>query len=442
MWKSAMRRVLVRVGLPAVLAVASLTAGATATLQWTQENPVSGTGTTADIFQVIYAGGRYVAVTAGGTSQDAEIMESADGVTWNTVYQDKTGLVGLSTVAYGNGIYVAMGGYTANGFLFPNGYALVSPDGINWTVTTTKAASGGGMGAPVSDVVYGNGEFAVFTSSCDPLSGNCYPSAVISTSSDGVQWDFREPVGSGAFSSAGGNLGFADGKFVTLVTTGITLVDSITNVYLSTDAAQWTQSASFASPATFSRIRALGNGFMAVGSDYSQPDNIKPAVAMSPDGVSWTATELDSGDLLHQVFTDVAQVGNTFLATSTVYNGSDESLAAGLGLVMSTDGLNWCEVQSYPLVGQGDSVAVNGGQIVTAGFGGRIYSTPPSTDTDVPLSCGDAMSTGPVVKSQGSGDITVSSGSGSGGGGFGALSLLALALGFLGRRRQPPQQLG
>jgi hypothetical protein len=80
---------------------------------WTQRT--SGTGN--DLIGVAYGNGLFVAVGDDGT-----ILTSPDGVSW-TQRTSGTGNL-LEGVTYGNGLFVAVG---------KDGTILTSPDGVSWT---------------------------------------------------------------------------------------------------------------------------------------------------------------------------------------------------------------------------------------------------------------------------------------------------------------------
>lgn len=101
-------------------------------ITWTARTSAHGSN---PIKQVIYAGGRFVAV--GGSATTNSIQTSPDGITWTarTGVQNISG--GYASVAYDstNAQYVMTTGYAANGTA-PNGGIQTSPDGITWTART------------------------------------------------------------------------------------------------------------------------------------------------------------------------------------------------------------------------------------------------------------------------------------------------------------------
>ncbi len=95
-----------------------------------------------------YGDGRYVAVGTSlwdGITIASPILTSPDGITW-TAARDTTdvgGDVSGGAVAYGNGLFVAVGSFLRT-----------SPDGINWT-----SVSFGENFFYLSDIIFANGRF-------------------------------------------------------------------------------------------------------------------------------------------------------------------------------------------------------------------------------------------------------------------------------------------
>jgi len=112
---------------------------------WTSPDAVTWTGqtsgTTKPLESVVYGGGKYVTVGGEGT-----ILTSPDAITWTA--QTSPTLGHLRGVIYAGGQFVATGGSGIT----------TSPDGINWTHTTTvatfKAAFSGTQWVAVGD--FGN----------------------------------------------------------------------------------------------------------------------------------------------------------------------------------------------------------------------------------------------------------------------------------------------
>ncbi|MFB9274916.1 right-handed parallel beta-helix repeat-containing protein [Cohnella cellulosilytica] len=103
-----------------------------------------------------YGNGMFIA-----TSSSAGLMTSTDGTYW-TLKSGTSG--GWSHVSYGNGLFVAV---TASA---SNNKVMISPDGVNWTVST--------IGIGFKSITYGNGLFV-----------GCTQDNKIAISSNGVDWN-------------------------------------------------------------------------------------------------------------------------------------------------------------------------------------------------------------------------------------------------------------
>jgi hypothetical protein len=228
------------------------------------------TNTGVSSFAINYTGQGYTSVpniTILDTS--ARYVAIAAGTT-NNAYTTRTGIAGTSawtagtampaadfaSVAYGNGIYVVVGG-TAS--------AASSVTGSLWSTRTIPTIGAG----TYSHVTFGNGTFVAIST------GN----VATAVSSNGTSW------------SAGGNLPtsstwndavYGNGRFVAIAT-------GTRNVAISYDkGTTWVLSASqLPSAATWTKIR-YGHGlFFAVSSGGS-------VAATSPDGINWTQRAMPS----------------------------------------------------------------------------------------------------------------------------------------------------
>lgn len=97
---------------------------------WSTHAPASGN--TTDVYDVTYGGGRFVAVRprADGSSSD-NVLTSTNGTSWSVVNIGTNDLF-FFRVAYGNGIYVAVG----NTNIGLNIRTMSSSDAATWTVHT------------------------------------------------------------------------------------------------------------------------------------------------------------------------------------------------------------------------------------------------------------------------------------------------------------------
>lgn len=193
-----------------------------------------GSGTTSDLYNVTYGGGRFVAVGASGS-----ILTSSDGSSWSFAGSPTTAL--LYGVIYGSGVFVASG---------QAGTVLSSSNGTSWTQRTS------GITNQLYCAAYGGGRFVVVGTS-----------GAILTSSDGSSWTKPDSgVSLGLFGVTYGN-----GRFVIVGESGVVLTSS--------DGADWSRQTSNTS--RWLDEVAYGNGrFVAAGEGG--------AVITSPDGLSWT----------------------------------------------------------------------------------------------------------------------------------------------------------
>ena len=262
---------------------------------------------------VAYGNGIYVAVSNNGTYP---VTYSTDGINWNTITN------GYSqpwvSVTYANGLFVAV----AN-----NGCRMSSADAINWSLSGNLPS-----GNWVS-VTYGNGVFVAMN-----LYGYSSPNVPIIYSYDGINWisSTNAPYGFGR------SVTYGNGKFVAISNSIITSSDGInwiitnsnfSGVYVtygggkfvaitynsattSTDGITWTTAQAL--PSGSWRSIAYGNGIY-VAVQYN-------SITTSTDGVTWTNPVTVTGT---NAWESVAFGNNTFVATS------------GLDVITSPDGVTW-----------------------------------------------------------------------------------------------------
>lgn len=120
---------------------------------------------------VAFHDGRYFAVGDAGT-----ILVSSNGVDWLSYSVSLPGLNGtVDSVAYGSGLFVAVGGYEALDDTLTNTFArsviITSPDGERWTLQTPD------FGKKLRNITFVNGRFFAL--------GN---DGLIVNSEDGLRW--------------------------------------------------------------------------------------------------------------------------------------------------------------------------------------------------------------------------------------------------------------
>ena len=276
-----------------------------------------------DMPKVRYVNDRFVAVSTDGT-----IATSTNGQTWTQQVSGVT--VGLSDVAFANGVYVISGGVPR--------VILTSPDAVNWT----QVVSGPSQTSPLLAVATGAGKLVAV--------GN---SGTIVTSSDGVAWTaptsgvannlFDVTYGAGVFVAVG-----AGGR---VMTASDTALDT------------WTSRTSNTS-ANLRRV-SYGNGRFLAVSDSG-------ASIVSTDGITWTANASTLGSFFGTAYGAGVQVavGNSGGLFSSADNGATWTNRAGslvntgysdvlfangkfvtVGLAgvaaTSSDGITWTQVTPF-----------------------------------------------------------------------------------------------
>lgn len=134
---------------------------------------------------IIYANDKYIAV--GEASQNhAGIYSSENGINWYRVYTDRTiegytgGEYGILSVAYGNGLFVALNNRGSRDCTT----IYYSEDGIDWM---THKMYGDDMFAGPNDLIYNEGKF-IAIGECD--GDNLY----YRYSEDGWNWTKSDPI--------------------------------------------------------------------------------------------------------------------------------------------------------------------------------------------------------------------------------------------------------
>jgi len=218
------------------------------------------------LISVAYGNGLFVAV---GTNV---IMTSPDGITWTV--QTEPNLEYWTSVVYANGIFVAVG---------QNSTVTTSPDGINWTERTAPNGFW-------RSVAYGNGMFAA--------GGD---SGAFMTSPDGITWTTKSIYGDW-YSIAYGN-----GLFVA------PSADGDGHVLTSPDGITWT-SRSTVGTYEWESVTYAAGVFVSV--------SYEGHVMTSPDGINWTnQTATSTNNWIHITYGNglfVTVAGNGHIMTSPV----------------------------------------------------------------------------------------------------------------------------
>jgi photosystem II stability/assembly factor-like uncharacterized protein len=179
---------------------------------WANPDAPSGTG---GLHSVAYGGGLFVAVGDGGT-----IIHSTDSTAASWIYAADTPLGSgdiLSSVAYGGGAFVAVGSNGAGQSMLVES----SDGGDNWTDATPLSVL-----YPFQSVSFANGSFFAATSTSAPTE-------VFYKSGDGIHWSQTEAYPNTGRPSAVVGVSYGNGIYLAVDTNGF--------VFSSSTAATWTQ---------------------------------------------------------------------------------------------------------------------------------------------------------------------------------------------------------
>ncbi|MDR3581440.1 MAG: hypothetical protein P4L44_15875 [Oryzomonas sp.] len=188
---------------------------------------------------VTFADGQFVAVGYSG------IMYSSDGVNWNSVATQSSGITGptvdLYSVAFGNNRFVTVGTYNGSQMSY-NGLIGTSPDGSTWTTLpyTSNYLSG---------VTYGGGQFVAVGREGSIL-----------TSPDGSTWtpQTAAPIANSTLTPYLISVIHADGQYVA-VGNYVGTNPSTGFILTSSDGKNW----SMATTGTTSNLYGIGYGVVS-----------------------------------------------------------------------------------------------------------------------------------------------------------------------------------
>jgi hypothetical protein len=158
---------------------------------------------------VTFGAGRYVAMGDQGAT-----ITSADALSWTACDSPTTNT--LIGVAYGNGQFVGVGGWSNQATL------LYSADGLNWTNQPAAASY-----RPLYGVTFARGQFVAVGSS------NASGRATILTSADGLNWTPQTPDASNhlyAVTFGNGNFVAVGNRALLTSSNGVDWVSPLTNV--------------------------------------------------------------------------------------------------------------------------------------------------------------------------------------------------------------------
>lgn len=223
--------------------------GSGTALAWHWLNPLPQGNSLAG---VAYGNGLYVAVGGGGT-----ILTSSTGSTWQTVASGTQ--EALNGITYGGGTFVAVGA---------GGVILTSSDGQSWSLVAAPTS------ANLNGVAYGGGQFTAVGAG-----------GAVLVSPNGVQWTaetsstsedlYAVAYGNGVWVATGeGGENTQTGAYIT------TLISSSDN------GATWTSNSVSVAGADLYGLTYASRQFVAVGDAGFGSD---ATILTSPDGSAWTA---------------------------------------------------------------------------------------------------------------------------------------------------------
>lgn len=241
---------------------------------------------TNDWFDIAYGNGIYVAVGENGY-----VTTSTDGKTWTTPKQ--VGTTRWSKVVFGNGLFFAMTNTS---------YLASSVNGITWTTPQKANVSGS-----ANSIAYGEGKLVLA----------CYSGNLWTSTDNGQTWTNTHHYGSDTWKI----VTYANGKFVAVSTNGYAIS--------SMNGETW-ENRIFAINASYPPTDiAYGNGkFVIVGG--------KGRLSASEDAITWTGTQyIQNLDFKCIVYSK----GNngTFVAIGSLYENSKYVYY----MTTSTDGVTW-----------------------------------------------------------------------------------------------------
>jgi hypothetical protein len=223
---------------------------------------------------VAYGNGVFAAVGGNGS---AYILTSPDGVTWTKAWPTTGSVSGYAAgIAYGPGKGFAAVGSFYNGTA-DQGFSMYSPDGVTWATSATAATD---ISSNIQHMTFGNGLWLATGFTLD--AANPYGDGAIYTSTDGSQWTAQALNASFPI----GDVAYGNSTYVALEPEG-------NAVWTSADAMQWTRTAITFTPG---QGMPFGNGVFYNSALYTSPNGTNwtkvsplPNVQEINGGAFWTA---------------------------------------------------------------------------------------------------------------------------------------------------------
>ncbi len=274
---------------------------------------------------VVYGRGLYVAVGYRSAPDQARdrpvILTSTDGLSWAAQDIPDPLLILLTTVTYGDGLFVAVGTGT-DPFLQSYGAILTSADGLHWSSQHSA------VGSLLWGVAYGNGTYVAVGDQGEVL-----------TSPDGVSWSSwvsMNPYGMLLPDHFQG-ISYINGTFIALTEPGM---------LISTDGRSWEHQHGFPSVGEAALHVAYGNGrFVATGVGM---------IGVSTSLTNWSMQSLGAGT----IFRGIA-FGNGMFVT-----------VAPSTLLGSTNGAQWTRLLGPEIISWFTAVVYGNGLFLAIGEDG------------------------------------------------------------------------
>jgi outer membrane protein OmpA-like peptidoglycan-associated protein len=292
----------------------------------------NGPASHISLSSIAYGNGTYVAVGDGTSAPNVAVQTSSDGINWTSRQADVNSV--WSGVTYGNGLFVAVG-VDDN---WSTGVAMSSPDGINWTSVTLPANT-----VALTSITFGHGHFVTVGYGLDQQTTQWTLS-----SPDGVSWS----LGVGGSDGYWKSVTFGNGIFVATGQRGS--APAFNNVMTSSDdGAHWTLRATSQDQLWVSV--AYGNGLFVAVSQFG--------VMTSSDAITWVASPSVNND----GWSVVVFANGKFVMSG--YGSNYQGLFA-----VSTDGYSW-KYQTIQTPRQWTGAVWGADKVVFVNYNGaKLYS--------------------------------------------------------------------
>lgn len=251
---------------------------------------------------VAFGNGKFVAVGVNGI-----IVSSTDGTTWELKSQGlQYPLYYIGYVTFQNHLFIAVGHEKSN---YSSKTILVSPDGNTWSVHSLS------LDDQIKSIAYGNNVFVAVSSY-----------GTVLTSPDGATWSkqFKDTTYPQYYNS----VTFGNNQFVALCSNN----NGQSKIRRSSDGISWSMDTC---PYYFNSIFFDGNQFVAMGSSTT--------MYYSSDGTTWTekAWEKDSSfvtvySITYATYADHQRIAIGNYSVYSPYTGYHEDI-----IMTSSDGIKW-----------------------------------------------------------------------------------------------------